>query len=117
MALRRLFRTAVVSADVLLRGVPLVYFSEVSEVSPRSPSARRVCLQLWNSDPSAPPRLRGARPGAPDRGASGPGGRRRLLNKASGSLARIPKPGTGPGALRKQVGRRGRRRRRTSESL
>lgn len=46
MALRRLFRTAVVSADVLLRGVPLVYFSEVSEVSPRSPSARRVCLQL-----------------------------------------------------------------------
>lgn len=75
MALSRLLRTAVVSADVLLRGVPLVYFSEVSEVSPRSPSARTsfpAALELgsfraapaprsspWSPGPAAPADLEG----------------------------------------------------------
>lgn len=96
-------------ADVFVLGVPLVYFSEVSEVSPRRPAAARVCHQLSNSKCPAPPGIRGTRPRAPDPvppadleggGAVGTAAPEpsSFGTKRPGRVARIPKPRIGLGA-------------------
>ena len=120
MALMEILPDRSGSADVLLRGVPLVYFSEVSEVSPRRASSRTSLPPALNLDPSAQPGPRGTRAGARDPRRLE--GARTWREEASSeqslreNLARIPKPGAGSGALSEPGGRRGRRRWRTGES-
>lgn len=112
-----------VSADVFVLGVPLVYFSEVSEVSPRRPAAARVCHQLSNSNRPAPPGLRGTRPRAPDpvppANLEGGGTAGTAAPEPSSFGAKPPEelrgflnPGLDlePGGRREEEGRRGRRR-------